>query len=212
LLQLCPSSVESCQCTLDAPAAAALKLTVVPGLALPAVGWVVIFGAAPEDVAARSMTQAGPALVLECGPVAVRANWNLRAVPPSLRGTVTVTEALPELQGLVAGARARRSSEKRQLVAPSTTAISRTLPPAAGSCAGVAVNRPILALVTRLARMRSGIIGALERLAGASEARTAGGEAPLLVAIRPPRAKLATTSAAAARPPRRRRLRAVFVA
>jgi hypothetical protein len=61
-------------------------------------------------------------------------------------GNLTSTETLPDEQRLVAG---RDSSVvdpvNRQLVAPWTTASRRTVPPAAGSVAGLAVKRPTLA-------------------------------------------------------------------
>jgi hypothetical protein len=64
-------------------------------------------------------------------------------------GTLTVTDALPDAQSLVEGRLCRvLADEKRHVVALSTTARRRTLPPDGGSVEGVAVKRPALALLT----------------------------------------------------------------
>jgi hypothetical protein len=56
-------------------------------------------------------------------------------------GIWTVVDAVPEAQCLTAGRDVSFSAdEKRQTVAPWTTALSRTAPAELGSVAGIAVN------------------------------------------------------------------------
>jgi hypothetical protein len=148
-----PPSRESCQRTLGDPLAAALKLTVLPAATLRPVGWVVTCGAPCAGAGALSVTRTGPAVVLECPALAVIWKRKLREEERVFFGSSTVIDAVPDAHGLLAGRWVMcLVEEKRQLVAPATTATSRTCPPAAGSRAGVAVNSPIVAFVMRCPR------------------------------------------------------------
>jgi hypothetical protein len=152
-----------------------VKLAVAPAATVSLPGWTLTTGAFEAGGCdAPSITVTGPAEVLERAPVALSSKWKARGEPDVFFGTLTVTDALPEAHVLVDSAARRCANEKRQVLASWTIARSRTLPPAALSRAGVAVNRPIVAFVTWTVRVGTTIIGAVTTWVGVDAASVAG--------------------------------------
>jgi hypothetical protein len=197
--QCWPPPRETCQRTLCDPLAAAVKLTVLPAATLRPVGWVVTCGAPWAEAGALSVTRTGPAVVLECPSLAVIWKRKLREEERVFLGSVIDIDTVPATHGLVAGRWLTcLVEENRQFVAPATTATSRTWPPAAGSCAGVAVKSPIVALAMRCTRVRAGAIDAAKRAAAAGGVGDALGALAAFTAARAPIASAPAETAASA--------------
>jgi hypothetical protein len=127
------------------PAAAAVKVALDPAVTLVSAGSSVMRGGAIACFGAASMTATGPALLGPCGPRAASWKWKVRAEAVVFLGSTRATETLPDAQLLVAGSDPSGFVELNvQVLARCTIAKRWTAPPAAGSFAGVAVNRSML--------------------------------------------------------------------